>query len=903
MSRVKLPIHLPAVFRPPLSALARVRWVFCLLALANLVFLGPMLVFGSPLPAPLRLIGAVLAIGLGWWWSRTYARGRAHWLAVLPEGIALVVITVAVGDPVRASGVLYTGLYFRACYGSPLAVAATTLAFLGAMVGGQLWSGSLGAGLFEQLVTNTIGFVSVAALMQVVVKALSQHERSLAREQALRRAGAALVAATDRAGIAQAALSAVSDLMPQDSIGSAIWFGFPTAPHLEACSDPALEPLLTDLACADLPEAAHANLLAGHPVELQTAPAAAHTSVDRNWSVAPRLIVPLMIQHELRGVVCIWSTRRLSPETYESLHVLAAEVALALESITVTEDLLRRKGEERFGALVQHSADVIVIISDDGTLQYTSPAATRVWGQPTDELVGASGLRLVHCDDRNAARDLVATVRKSGGIATAELRFMQADGSWRDFEVVATNLLSQPAVAGIVLNCHDVTERKALERQLRELAFHDPLTGLANRALLVDRLGHALARADRQQHPLGVLVLDLDDFKVVNDSLGHQAGDTVLRQVATRIRMALRSEDTAARLGGDEFAVLLEDVGSEADALVVADKLIGALGVPVAVAGREVSVGVSVGVALSTTADESVEDLLRRADLALYRAKTEGKGTPAVFEPSLETRVQERLEVESDLRQALDRGELHLVYQPIVTLNDRQIVEVEALLRWQHPRRGLISPVAFIPVAEDTGLIVTIGQWVLEKACRQIRTWQQQRPSVPPLVVSVNLSGRQFQHAGLVADVERVLRQTGIDPHSLKLEITESILMRDVEATVATCDALKRLGVQLSIDDFGTGYSSLGQLKRFPFDALKIDRSFVDGLGRNAQDAAIVQSVVTLARSLNLNVTAEGIETSAQEAHVRLLGCEHGQGYLFARPQPPEMLAALLAEADEAAAA
>jgi diguanylate cyclase (GGDEF)-like protein/PAS domain S-box-containing protein len=902
MQHAKLRNNLPTILRPPLAALARVRWVFGLLALANLVFLGPMLAFGSSQPAPVRLIGAVLAIGLGWWWSRTYALGRAHWLAVVPEGIALVVITVAVGDPVRASGVLYTGLYFRACYGSAPAVAVTTLAYLGAMVGGQLWSGTLGAGLFEQLVTNTIGFVSVAALMQVVVKALSQHERSLAREQALRRAGAELVAATDRAGIAHAALRGVSDLVRGEAIGSAIWFGSPRALHLEASSDSAPEPLLNDLALEDLPAAAGADLLAGRPVELDPDSGGAATGVHDERFEGPGLIVPLMIQRELRGVFCIWSTRRLAAETYESLHVLAAEVALALESITVTEDLHRRKSEERFGALVQHSADVIAIIGADGTLRYTSPAAARVWGRATDELVGAAGLQLVHVDDRSAARDLVTTVRESGGIATAELRFMNADRSWRDFEVVATNLLNQPAVAGIVLNCHDVTDRKALESQLRELAFHDPLTGLANRALLVDRLGHALARAGRQLQPLGVLVLDLDDFKVVNDSLGHQAGDTVLRQVATRIRSSLRSEDTAARLGGDEFAVLLEDVVSEADALAVADKLIAALGAPVSVAGREVSVGVSVGVALSTALGDSVEDLLRRADLALYRAKTEGKGTPAVFEPSLETRVQERLEVESHLRQALDRGELHLVYQPIVTLHDRQIVEVEALLRWQHPQRGLISPAAFIPVAEDTGLIVTIGQWVLEQACRQVRIWQQQRPSVPPLVVSVNLSGRQFQHASLVADVERVLRNTGIDPHSLKLEITESILMRDVEATVATCDALKRLGVQLAIDDFGTGYSSLGQLKRFPFDALKIDRSFVDGLGRNDQDAAIVQSVVTLARSLSLNVTAEGIETPAQEAHVRLLGCEHGQGYLFARPQPPELLTALLVETDAAAA-
>ncbi|MBV8719821.1 MAG: EAL domain-containing protein, partial [Chloroflexi bacterium] len=478
-----------------------------------------------------------------------------------------------------------------------------------------------------------------------------------------------------------------------------------------------------------------------------------------------------------------------------------------------------------------------------------------------------------------------------------EIRMRHADGSWRDFEVVATNLLGQPAIRGIVLNCHDVTERKLLEHQLTELAFHDPLTGLANRALLGDRLEHALARAGRHEKPVGVLLLDLDDFKLVNDSLGHQAGDTLLNEVASRIRTCVRADDTPARLGGDEFAVLLEGIASEADALAVAEKLVRALAVPIEVAGRDVTVGLSVGVALSTTST-TVVDLLRQADLALYRAKAEGKGTCAVFDPSLESRALERLEIENDLRHALQRGELRVLYQPILSLDSRNIMEVEALVRWNHPQRGLLSPAVFIPVAEERGLIVSIGQWVLEQACRQIRIWQQQFPKAPPLVVSVNLSGRQFQHINLVADVQRTLQETGIAPHSLKLEITESVLMRDVEAAVATCDALKRLGVQLAIDDFGTGYSSLGQLKRFPFDALKIDRSFVDGLGQDQHDAAIVRSVVALARTLGLSVTAEGIETALQEAQVRSLGCELGQGFLFSRPQAPDVVASLLAGND-----
>jgi diguanylate cyclase (GGDEF)-like protein len=431
------------------------------------------------------------------------------------------------------------------------------------------------------------------------------------------------------------------------------------------------------------------------------------------------------------------------------------------------------------------------------------------------------------------------------------------------------------------------------------LAFHDPLSALPNRALFLDRLEQALARAERRRTCVAVLFLDLDDFKVVNDSLGHQAGDRLLQEVAGRLRTCLRPEDTAARLGGDEFAVLLEEVADQDEALATAARIHAAMRVPVELAGRAVIIGLSIGVELSTPTDARADELLRRADLALYRAKADGKGGYAVFDPSLETHALERLEIESDLRQALERDELQLLYQPILTLDNGRVGEVEALLRWNHPRRGQVSPTTFIPVAETTGLIVAIGQWVLEEACQQLRTWQDAYPTHPPLVMSVNLSGRQFQHPGLVADVRRTIARCGIDPRCLKLEITESVLMRDVESAVSTCVALKALGVQLAIDDFGTGYSSLGQLKRLPFDTLKIDRSFVDGLGRDDQDMAIVRSVVTLAKTLSLSVTAEGIETPLQEAHLRSLGCERGQGFLFARPQTPETISPLLTDPPE----
>jgi len=892
--------RLPGLCRPPDTALARVRWFFFLLALANLAMVGPMLVFASQEPVTLRVAAALATACLGWWWARTFTRAQVPWLAVVPEGLALLLITAALGDPVRASGVLYTGLYFRALYGSAPAVGASTLAVSGALVGAELRSRLPAAVLVGPVVTNTIGYVSVALLMHVVARALSGHERSNAREQALRRAGAALVAATDRDSIARAALTAVFDLIqPGAALGSAVWLGAPRAVHLAAASDDAAESTAENWAVVALAEAPRAALVAGQPVVL-TPEQTAHISLtsDPRRATAACLLVPLQLQDALRGVIGIWSAQPLARETHESLQVLASEVALALETAALTEDLHRRKGEERFRALIQHTADVIVILGADGAIQYTSPSATPAWGRPAEALAGTTALELVHQDDQGRARRLFAAVRESGGTATAELQIAHADGSWHAYEVAATNLLAQPMVAGIVLNCHDVTERKRLEEQLVHRAFHDPLTNLANRALLTDRLEHALARAGRQGQPVGVLLLDLDDFKVVNDSLGHQAGDLLLQEVAARVHRCLRAGDTAARLGGDEFAVLLETVASSDEALAVAERLSGALRLPVEVNGRELTVGVSIGLALATAASDRADDLLRRADLALYRAKADGKGTYALFDPSLEARALERLELESDLRLALQRGELHLVYQPILTLDDGRIGEVEALLRWQHPRRGLVPPAACIPVAEETGLIVPIGQWVLEEACRQVRAWQDQYPTAPPLVVSVNLSGRQFQHPGLVADVARTLETSGIDPHCLKLEITESVLMCDVESAVATCAALKELGVQLAIDDFGTGYSSLSQLKRFPFDTLKIDRSFVDGLGRDEQDMAIVRSVVLLAKTLRLSVTAEGIETPVQEAELRSLGCERGQGYLFARPQTPAAMSQLLADGD-----
>jgi diguanylate cyclase (GGDEF)-like protein/PAS domain S-box-containing protein len=561
------------------------------------------------------------------------------------------------------------------------------------------------------------------------------------------------------------------------------------------------------------------------------------------------------------------------------------------------------RSEERFRSLVQNASDATLILDPEWRITYVSPASERVWGHKAEMLEGASVLELVHKDDRAAAEGFLNDAAQLLGTnLTTELRLRHVEGSWREFEVIANNLTHQPAVAGIVLTSRDITERKAFERDLQHLAFHDALTGLPNRALLTDRLERALARADRQFRSVAVLFIDLDNFKLINDGLGHGAGDRLLVAFAERLKACIRAEDTAARLGGDEFVVLLEDVHDRQEATDLAERIADALRSAVSLGDREVMVSASIGVAVSTPRHDRTESVLRNADLALYRAKAAGKARWAVFEPNMEHEAVERLELETDLRKALGTSELRLVYQPIVSLVDGQILEVEALIRWQHPTRGPISPVKFIPIAEESGLIEAIGLWVLQQACHQAAQWQQHTSTGRPLVMSVNLSSRQFQDPRLVEQVRRVLDEAGLPPSALKLEITEGVLMQDVDATAARMRTLTDIGVRLAIDDFGTGYSSLSYLQRLPVETLKIDRSFVVGLGgSDPQAAAIVRGIVAMAKALRMSVTAEGIETAAQEAQLREIGCDRGQGYLFARPLPATELGRMLDPAAHAA--
>ena len=575
-----------------------------------------------------------------------------------------------------------------------------------------------------------------------------------------------------------------------------------------------------------------------------------------------------------------------------ALGLLSALAALAMGL------LLRWAGAEQaaqFRSLVHHSSDLITVVAGDGTIRYQSPSVERMLGRRAADLVGTTLLDLVHPDDQHHATAALAKLVETQEATTdVECRLQHADGSWRHAQSICTNLSSDPRVGGLVLNIRDVTERTALQQQLTHQAFHDPLTGLANRALFSDRVDHALARAGRNGLTAAVVFLDLDDFKTINDTLGHGAGNDLLVAVADRIRGILRPADTAARLGGDEFAILLEDVPGEQEALAIAERVTFALRAPFMLEGHEVLVRASLGVAVAEPEQRRADELLRNADMAMYLAKANGKGRCERYEPSLHRTLVERFELIGDLRQALERDQFVVHYQPIVTLTTGEITGLEALVRWRHPDRGIIPPAAFIPLAEETGLIIPIGRWVLEQACQQARQWQQ--AASRRLSISVNLSVRQFQDPGLVDDVARALHHADLDPGSLVLEITESLLMHDTDATITKLGELKALGVRLAIDDFGTGYSSLSYLRRFPVDILKVDKSFIDAVATNAEDSALAQAIIELGHTLRLQTVAEGVEASDQASQLRTLQCELGQGFYFAQPLDADQVAALLAD-------
>jgi diguanylate cyclase (GGDEF)-like protein/PAS domain S-box-containing protein len=560
-----------------------------------------------------------------------------------------------------------------------------------------------------------------------------------------------------------------------------------------------------------------------------------------------------------------------------TILVVLRQLFTVRENVRLLAEHAARQNEARFRSLVQHSSDVIIVTRPDGTVRFVSPSAARVLGYDPAEMLRHTVSELLHPDDRERAATFFRSAAQSPGVTgPVEWRFRQPDGSWLNAEILATNLLNDPTVKGVVLNTRDVSERRRLEEQLTHQAFHDPLTGLANRALFRDRVSHALALAQRRGSPVTVLYLDLDDFKNVNDSLGHAEGDRLLIAAAERFLACARSADTVARLGGDEFAILVEGTdGTEG----LAERLAAAMSHPFSLSGNQVKVTVSIGVA-SASPDDRADDLLRNADMAMYAAKRRGKGRAETYESRMYADIRERLDLEAALRAAIERRELTLFYQPIVNLQSGSIYGVEALLRWEHPQFGRVLPQHFVPLAEETGLIVQLGAWVLGEACRQLRVWQTEHAE-PSLAVSVNISGRQLQGAGLTEALRQTLTSSGVEPKSVVLEITESVLMQQTDGVLERLQQLKALGVRLAIDDFGTGYSSLSYLQRFPIDILKIAKPFVEEVGQGADRSALARAIVGLGDTLKLQTIAEGIERAEQRAALIELGCALGQGHHF----------------------
>jgi diguanylate cyclase (GGDEF)-like protein len=518
-----------------------------------------------------------------------------------------------------------------------------------------------------------------------------------------------------------------------------------------------------------------------------------------------------------------------------------------------------------------------------------------VLGYDPEALEGTPFADLVHPDDKTHVLSFVTA--SEGGTDLIEFRARHHDGPYRYMETLRTNLLHDPNVRGIVLNTRDITERKEFEEQLQHQAFHDSLTNLANRALFRDRVIHAIERQERDHRPLAVLFMDIDDFKTVNDSLGHAAGDALLREVGDRVRSCLRAADTAARFGGDEFAILLEDGGDGIQAVEVADRIMQSLEAPFVLEGKEVFAGASIGIAVHDDgAGADVEEVLRNADVAMYMAKERGKGRYQVFETEMHDTALKRLELKADLQRALEHEEFVLHYQPVIELETGAITGVEALVRWIHPVRGLVPPLDFIPLAEETGLIVPIGRWVLREACRFANELRQHDRTGPDFHMAVNLSARQLARPEIVDEVREILEETDVPPSALVLEITESVMMQDMDMSIERLTSLKELGVQLAIDDFGTGYSSLNYVRRFPVDILKVDKSFIDGVNDEGESSALTAAVIELAGILNLRPVAEGIERADQLDRLLELHCDFGQGFFFAKPLPSEELESLLEE-------
>ncbi|MFI7413330.1 aminotransferase class I/II-fold pyridoxal phosphate-dependent enzyme [Streptomyces sp. NPDC049627] len=704
--------------------------------------------------------------------------------------------------------------------------------------------------------SGVLFFLVILRLAGMVVA----HRRAVERELALRAAGASLVSAIRHEEVARSCEAAVDRL-----------FG-PSVRHrtlvLPAERAAGLAPRRAELVDADVLDPDITAELSG----LTSVLVCPMTPPDRPAGDMP-------------GVLLVAGPPARLGETRSSLEILASHAGLATERVTLRQEIIRRESEAYFRTLVRNASDVILILEDDDTIRYASPSAASVFG--STELVGRPLPELVDPRDRHRAARQLAAVREIGPRTTHDHWWVRHPDGRVEVDVRCSDFRDERTVGGLVVTLRDVTEQRRLEHELTERAFHDSLTGLPNRTLLLERIERALLRGRRESSLTCLLFIDLDDFKLVNDTLGHSAGDRLLRDVGARLSQMLRRTDTAARLGGDEFAVLLEGAREPLDAELLAAQVIQALSRPFSLGGESVTVSASVGVATAHDSSDA-DELLGHADLALYSAKSAGKRQWRRFQPLLHTRMIERHDLQSRLAQAVSGKEFALRYQPVVDIAVGEVVGFEALVRWPRAPRRPVTPEQFIALAEETGQIAVLGSWVLENAVHDIAGLQRLSTPGGPPYVSVNVSARQFRDTGFVDQVGQALRTPGLAPGSLQLELTETVLLRRDAQIQAVLQALKQLGVHIAVDDFGTGFSSLRYLRDFPIDVLKIDKSFIDDITRDAQQVALVEGIVRIADTMGLQVIAEGIEDPAQRDLLAAMGCRFGQGFLFARPMTVE---------------
>ncbi len=622
---------------------------------------------------------------------------------------------------------------------------------------------------------------------------------------------------------------------------------------------------------------------------LPTIPALVGIVTALVWWFTGRSLGPPGVLLSISGALVLLALLLQLIGVYEN-HALTADLERRVQQRTAE----LRVTESYYRALVQNSSDVITVVDSDLVIRYVSDSMEDIYGHKPEDLVGQP-LEIVTGGPGVLTDALRRALSQSGPVSGVEWELTDATGRVRHAQSAITNLVEDPNVGALVINTRDATDQVALQHQLRHQAFHDPLTGLANRALLTDRAEHALMRSARSGATVAVLLVDLDGFKSVNDSLGHQVGDIVLCEVARRLESLVRSEDTVARLGGDEFVILIDDVSALEELNALAERVCAVLRPRITLPDWDYAVTASVGIAVGSAAEVDVHDLLRDADTAMYVVKTNGKDAAKLFAPTMHEHAHERFRLQVDLREALERSELLLFYQPIFEMVDGRLKGFEALVRWSHPTRGLIAPERFIPLAEESGLIVPVGRWVMHEAISQLATWDARHESARSLSISVNVSTVQLAAPSIVGDVQSALAQAGIAPERVVLEVTEGSLGRDAERTIELLHELKGLGVRIAIDDFGTGYASLSHLQRLPVDILKVDRSFVAALDDGGNSRELLEAILGVGQALSLVVVAEGIEAQSQMTALHEMGCEMAQGFLVGKPSPAEVAESLLA--------